>query len=157
MSPRDHFPAPVWTKHDIEAFLDKHFTQARKFGTEILHIEPGFLRARLAYDARFLRPGGTISGPTQMTLVDTVFYYLLLAQLGEEALAVTTSLNINFLRRPAQAALIAEARLLKLGRALCVGDVMLHSEGDERPVAHAQLTYSIPPKRIVVEPNPTDG
>lgn len=154
MSLSEHFPAPIWTKHDIEAFLESHFTQARKFGTEILLIEPGFLRARLAYDARFLRPGGTISGPTQMTLVDTVFYYLLLAHLGDEALAVTTSLNINFLRRPAQAALIAEARLLKLGKTLCVGDVTLFSEGDERPVAHAQLTYSIPPQRVVVQPEP---
>jgi uncharacterized protein (TIGR00369 family) len=152
MSLRDHFPEPVWTKDDIHAFLDRHFSEARKFGTEILLIEPGFLRARLPYNARHLRPGGTISGPTQMTLVDTVFYYLLLAHLGDEALAVTTSLNINFMRRPAQAALIAETRLLKLGRSLCVGDATLFSEGDERPVAHAQLTYSIPPKRIEVEP-----
>ncbi len=141
------FPEPVWGKADIEGFLDRHFTQARKFGTEILEIRPGFLRARLAFDERFLRPGGTISGPTQMTLVDTVFFYLILAHLGDEALAVTTSLNINFLRKPAQSDLIAEARLLKLGRVLCVGDATLFSDGDERPVAHAQLTYSIPPKR----------
>lgn len=153
MSSRQQFPTPVWTKTDIEGFLDRHFTQARSFGTEILLIEPGFLRAQLPFDKRFLRPGGTISGPTQMTLVDTVFFYLILAHLGDEALAVTTSLNINFLRKPAQAALIAEARLLKLGKTLCVGDATLFSEGDERPVAHAQLTYSIPPKRVPVPPS----
>ena len=152
MSLSEHFPQPVWTAEDIHAFLDRHFREARSFGTEILAIEPGLLRARLPFDKRFLRPGGTISGPTQMTLVDTVFYYLLLAHLGDEALAVTTGLTINFLRRPAQAALLAEARLLKLGKSLCVGDVLLFSEGDERPVAHAQLTYSIPPRRIEVAP-----
>lgn len=138
-------PEPVWTAAQISTFIAAHFPAAHRFGSVITHIERGALTVRLPYNERFLRPGGTISGPTQMTLVDTAFYYLVLAHLGGEALAVTTSLNFNFLRKPAQAALTAEARFLKLGRRLAVGDVTLRSEGDPRPVAHAQVTYSIPP------------
>ena len=104
-------------------------------------------RVRLACEARHLRPGGTISGPAMMGLADCAFYYALLAQIGEVELAVTTNLNINFLRKPGPADLIAEARILKLGRLLATGDVTLYSDGAPEPVAHATLTYAIPPKR----------
>ena len=149
MAPPDDFlatyPEPVWTAEQIWEFVTREFSSALDFGAEITRIERGRLEMRLPFHERFLRPGGTISGPAQMTLVDTAFYYLLLAHLGEQALAVTTSLNINFVRRPAQAAIRGEARLLKLGRRLAVGDVTLFSEGDPRPIAHAQVTYSLPP------------
>lgn len=81
-----------------------------------------------------------------MTLADTAMYVLVLAQIGPVALAVTTNLNINFLRKPAQRDVIATARLLKLGSRLAVGEVMMFSEGADEPVAHATLTYSIPPR-----------
>ena len=100
---------------------------------------------RLPADERHLRPGGTISGPTLMWLTDLSFYLLLLGRLGPVALAVTTNLNINFMRKPEPADLIGEGRLMKLGRSLAVGDFTIWSEGKAEPVAHATLTYSLPP------------
>ncbi|MDP6346454.1 MAG: PaaI family thioesterase, partial [Alphaproteobacteria bacterium] len=97
---------------------------------------------------RHLRPGGTIAGPTMMALADCVVWLAIIATLGRGEAAVTTNLNINFMRRPEPADLIAEARLLKLGRRSAVGDVMIYSDdgGDaaDHPVAHATLTYAIP-------------
>ena len=94
-----------------------------------------------------LRPGGTISGPTLMAMVDCGFYLLLLSRLGPVALAVTTNLNINFMRKPEPGDLLGEGRLLKLGKTLAVGDFTIWSERLEDPVAHATVTYAIPPKR----------
>lgn len=82
-----------------------------------------------------------------MTLADTAMYIAVLAMIGPVALAVTTNLNINFLRKPSQADVIAQARLLKLGKRLAVGDVTMYSDGDAEPVAHATVTYSIPSGR----------
>jgi len=102
------------------------------------------MRHRIGPDE--LRPGGTVSGPVMMALADVSLYVAILHEIGIVALAVTTSLNINFLRKPsADRDLIGECRLIKVGKALVVGDVHLYSEGDHRPVAHAVGTYSIPP------------
>jgi len=93
-----------------------------------------------------LRPGGTVSGPTMMALADTALYVALLREIGLVSLAVTTSLNFNFLRKPvADRDLLAECKLLKRGKSLAVGEVTICSESDEAPVAHATGTYSIPP------------
>jgi uncharacterized protein (TIGR00369 family) len=95
-----------------------------------------------------LRPGGTVSGPAMFSLADVAVYLAILAMIGPEALAVTTNASIDFMRKPAAGRdLIAEARLLKLGRALAVGDVLVFSEGVAEPVARASFTYSIPPRR----------
>ena len=92
-----------------------------------------------------LRPGGTVSGPVLMALADLALYVAILADIGIVPLAVTTSLNINFLRKPsADKAVIAQCRLLKLGRTLAVGEVSLYSEGDPDPVAHVVGTYALP-------------
>jgi uncharacterized protein (TIGR00369 family) len=99
-----------------------------------------------------LRPGGTIAGPAQMALVDVAMYGLVMSRLGRVELAVTTSLSINFLRRPEPAAITAQGRLLKLGKRLAVGDVTLHSEGIAEPVAHAVVTYSLPPAKTLAKP-----
>jgi len=96
------------------------------------------------FAASQLRPGGTISGPTMMGLADMAMYALVLSAIGKVPLAVTTNLSINFLRKPEPADLVAEARMLKLGKALAVGDVTIRSEGSEAIVAHAVVTYSIP-------------
>jgi uncharacterized protein (TIGR00369 family) len=94
-----------------------------------------------------LRPGGTVSGPSIFALADVAVYLALLAMIGPEALAVTTNASVDFLRKPAAGVdLIAECRLLKVGRVLAIGDVLIHSEGTVEPVARANLTYSIPPK-----------
>lgn len=144
---RPVLPEPVWTADDIDAFVQRAFPAAAASGARVTRIAVGELDLEQPFTEDFLRPGGTVSGPAQMTLADMAFYYLLLAHLGEEALAVTTHLSFNFLRKPpAGPPLRARARLLKLGRRLCVGDVLIHC-GEGGPVAHAQVTYSRPDPR----------
>lgn len=92
------------------------------------------------------RPGGTLSGPTMMALADNSAWLIILAHIGPVLLAVTTSLHIDFLRKPELTDLMARARLLKLGRHLAVVDVELFSRGSSELVAKAQVTYSIPPR-----------
>jgi uncharacterized protein (TIGR00369 family) len=120
---------------------------AELLGAEIVAMGEGKATARMPFRADFLRPGGTISGPMLMGLADLVVYAAVLSKIGRVELAVTTNLTINFLRKPPQAAIIAEARLLKLGRRLAVGEVELFTEGDSEMVAHVVATYFIPPPR----------
>ena len=136
----------VLTAEELAAFLDEVFPQIRGEAS-IEAVAPMRARMRLHVEDRHLRPGGTISGPSMFMLADVTFYVAVLAMIGREPLTVTTNLGINFLRKPALRDLIGEARILKLGRSLAVGDVVLTSEGDDRPVAHASVTYSIPPRR----------
>jgi uncharacterized protein (TIGR00369 family) len=132
---------------ELTVFLDEVFPQV-KGEMVIERVAPMRARMRLDVAERHLRPGGTVSGPTMFTLADCAFYVATLAMIGREALTVTTSLTINFMRKPsATAPLFAEARILKLGRSLSVGEVTLTSGEDVRPVAHAVVTYSIPPAR----------
>jgi uncharacterized protein (TIGR00369 family) len=102
-------------------------------------------RARFRVGKKHLRPGDTVSGPTLMALADVAMYAALLGEIGLIPMAVTTNLNINFLRKPAQRDVIGWAKLLKVGKRLAVGEVTLFSEGDPEPVAHVTCTYSIPP------------
>jgi uncharacterized protein (TIGR00369 family) len=97
-------------------------------------------------DLKNSRPGGTLSGPTMMALADNAAWLVILAHIGPVLLAVTTSLHIDFLRKPEVADLVARARILKLGRRLAVVDVELSSRGSRDLVAKAQVTYSIPPR-----------
>jgi uncharacterized protein (TIGR00369 family) len=138
---------PVMTIADLEAFLTREFPQAfhPESGLTIEEVEHGRAVVRLAYNDQFVRPGGTISGPTMMMLADFALYLAVLSAIGPVALAVTINFNINFLRRPAQRDLIADARMLKLGKRLAVMEVTLYSDGSDDPVAHVTSTYSIPP------------
>jgi uncharacterized protein (TIGR00369 family) len=96
-----------------------------------------------------LRPGGTVSGPVLMTVADVALYVAILGEIGLVPLAVTTSLNINFLRKPAaDRAVIGECSLIKLGRTLAVGEVSLYSAGLPQRVAHAVGTYAIPARHV---------
>jgi len=113
-------------------------------GLVIEDVWLGGCEVRQAYREAHLRPGGTISGPTIMALGDFAMYVAILASIGWVPLAVTTSLNINFLRRPAQRDLLAQCRLLKLGKRLAVGEVAIASDETEDLVAHITATYSIP-------------
>jgi uncharacterized protein (TIGR00369 family) len=132
------------TPPELDSFLRLHFPDMEgRFVVE--RAEHGFAEVRMVYHDSHLRPGGTISGPSLMTLADTAMYMAVLTAIGPVALAVTTNLNINFLRKPAPADVIGQARLLKLGKRLAVGEVTMRSEGEAEPVAHATLTYSIPP------------
>lgn len=95
-----------------------------------------------------LRPGGTVSGPVLMTVGDVALYVAILGEIGIVPLTVTTSLTINFLRKPsADRRVIGECKLMKVGKALVVGEVYLYSEGLPEPVAHVVGTYSIPPQQ----------
>jgi len=132
------------TAEELEEFLYSHFPDSTHRAFTVERVDDMYGQVRMRFDQRLLRPGGTISGPSLMLLSDTAMYLTLLGMIGPVALAVTTNLNINFLRKPAQADVIAECRLLKLGKRLAVGEVTMRSEGDEKPVAHATVTYSIP-------------
>lgn len=137
--------AATMTAAELEAFLAREFPQvAADFAVEALR-EDG-CRVRMKVADRHLRPGGTVSGPSLFALADVAVYLAILARLGPVALAVTTNASVDFMRKPAAGVdLLAEARLLKLGRVLAVGDVLIFSEGQAAPVARASLTYSIPP------------
>ena len=118
-------------------------------GMTIDEIGEGQARVRLPYKADLLRPGGTISGPAMMGLADYGMYVAVLSAIGRVELAVTTNLSINFLRKPGQADIIGDCRLIKVGKRLAYGEVLLHSEIEhlDEPVAHVTATYSIPPDR----------
>lgn len=137
--------ALAMTISDLESFLVREFPQVGgDFAIEALSEEGVTVRLKVA--ERHLRPGGTVSGPSIFALADVAIYLAVLARIGPVALAVTTNCSIDFMRKPAAGRdLIAEARLLKLGRTLAVGDVLVRSEGDPAPVARAGLTYAIPP------------
>ncbi len=134
------------TVPELEAFLRKEFPQAFSSGDiQIESADGASALLRQVYNERMLRPGGTVSGPTLMALADFAMYVVLLSAIGPVHLAVTTSLNINFLRKgqPGQD-ILAAAKLMKLGKRLAVGEVSLLSGTSPDPIAHVTSTYSIP-------------
>src|SRR3954447_14281240 len=130
----------------LEAFLLKEFPQAFAAGNITIERADGTsCRIRERFQERMLRPGGTVSGPTLMALADVAMYVVLLSAIGPVGLAVTTNLTINFLRKGAPGQdVLAEAKLLKLGKRLAVGEVSLMSGASPDPIAHVTATYSIP-------------
>lgn len=134
----------VMSGPEIDAFLAEVFPQVS--GYQVERVDDAGIVMRLMVTDRHLRPGGTVSGPTMFELADLAMYAAVLSRIGRVALAVTTGGNIDFMRKPeARRDLVAECRLLKLGRVLAVGEVLIRSAGAEPPVARAALTYSIPP------------
>lgn len=132
----------VMTAAAIEDFLDEIFPQ--RTGT-IEGVDDMRATMSLAIEDEHLRPGASVSGPTLMGLADVCLYVAILAQIGPEPMAVTSDLHCRFLRRPrGDRDVIANARILKLGRRLAVGEVQLFSDGDERPVALVTATYALP-------------
>lgn len=131
----------------LNAFLQREFPQWNsETGSQVTDVTTDGVICRLPFNDSQLRPGGTVSGPTMMGLADSAMYAAVLSRIGPVALAVTTNLNINFMRKPEPRATIATCRLLKLGKRLAIGDVSIVSEGDTDLVAHATVTYSIPPR-----------
>ncbi len=130
----------------LMAFLEQAFPQvSQDFVVE--NVSDMAITVRQVVSERHLRPGGTVSGPTMFALADVSIYLAILAMIGPRALAVTTNCSMDFMRKPAaNTDLIAQCRLLKLGRVLAVGDVLIYSEGVDAPVARASMTYSIPTK-----------
>jgi len=136
---------PLMSKIDLENFLEKEFPQVSN-NFKILNTKPNSLSMLMHISDEHLRPGGTVSGPTMFLLADVSFYLATLSMIGPKSLTVTTNCSINFLRKPNISDLISESRVLKIGKTLSVGDVLIYSEGIKEPVAHASLTYSIPRK-----------
>ena len=113
---------------------------------QVESVLPGSVTIRVPYRDEFIRPGGTISGAVLMAVADFAMYGVVLSLIGRVELAVTTNLSINFLRRPPPGDVLAMARILKLGKRLAVGEVVLHGGNEEDLVAHVTSTYSIPPR-----------
>lgn len=134
------------TVEELEDFLEREFPQIHEGGRvyHVENIEPNLATVRLEAGDRHLRPGGTISGPSMMALADLAAYAVILGAIGPVALAVTTNLNINFLRKPEPGDLVCDCRLLKLGKRLAVVEAYIHSVGKDELVAHATATYAIP-------------
>ena len=134
---------PLMSKIDLENFLEKEFPQVSN-NFKILNTKPNSLSMLMHISDEHLRPGGTVSGPTMFLLADVSFYLATLSIIGPKSLTVTTNCSVNFLRKPNISDLISESRVLKIGKTLSVGDVLIYSKGIKEPVAHASLTYSIP-------------
>lgn len=132
--------------YEIVAFLKRDFPQ---MPVDVLSVGEARARVRHIVTEADLRPGGTVSGPCMMGLADVTLYIAILGEIGIVPLAVTTNLNVSFLRKPqADKNLIAECKLLKIGRSLAVGEVYIYSEGEEdKAVCHVVGTYAIPPSR----------
>ncbi len=136
--------SPRISPEEFLALIHETSGLSRLWPFEVLSIGVGEATLRIGYEERQLRAGGTVSGPTLMTLADTALYAAVLSQIGHEPLAVTSDLTIHFLRKPPPAAVIGEARLLRIGRRLAVGEVRIRSEASDVLVAHATGTYAIP-------------
>ncbi len=132
------------TAEQFSTLIHDTIPLSRIWPFEVVSLGYGTARLRIAFREEQLRAGGTINGPTLMTLADTALYAAVLSRVGFEPLAVTSDLSFRFLRRPAPAALIGDATLLRCGKRLAVGEVRMWSEGDEALVAHATGTYALP-------------
>ncbi len=139
---------PVMDVASLESFLASDFPQVNEGGKafHVVAVAPGSATMRLDAAERHLRPGGTVSGPTLFALADVAAYVAILAHIGPVALAVTTNLSINFLRKPLPGPLFARARILKLGARLAVTEISISSGAEDDLLAHATATYSIPPR-----------
>ncbi|NVP54511.1 PaaI family thioesterase [Mycoplana rhizolycopersici] len=139
---------PVMTVEELNRFLETDFPEIHTDGKvfEVTAVAPGTVAMRLAPSEKHLRPGGTVSGPTMFALADVTAYCTVLAHVGPVALAVTTNLNINFLRKPQPGPLTCDCRLLKLGKRLAVIEASISAGTEGDLVAHATATYSIPPR-----------
>lgn len=134
------------TVEDFNALIREELPFAWEQGFRVERLVAGEATVRLPVDQAHLRPGGTVSGPAMMGLADYTMYAIVLSRIGRQKMAVTTNLNANFLRRPAPRDLIAQGRLLKLGRRLAYGEVTIFSQGEDDPVCHVTSTYSLPPR-----------
>jgi uncharacterized protein (TIGR00369 family) len=138
--------APKLSRKKLETLLRAEFPEMfnAESGYALEELWYGGCRVRRHFHPKSLRPGGTVSGPIMMALADFTMYLAVLSAIGWLPLTVTTNLSINFLRKPEPRDLLAEARLIKLGKRLAVGEIGIRSDGGDDLVAHATATYSIP-------------
>jgi uncharacterized protein (TIGR00369 family) len=136
---------PILDAAGVNALLTRAFPDAPPDAFPVVtNVAPGRVGVTSPYRDGLLRPGGVISGPTLMSLADTCAYALVLAHVGDQLMAVTSQLNISFLRGARPGDLHAEGELLRLGRRLAVCDIRLWTEGPERLAAQANVTYALP-------------
>lgn len=134
------------SKTELAQFLKREFPQSK---ATIESVGDRMATVRHPVGEAELRPGGTVAGPVMMAVADVALYVAILGEIGIVPLTVTTSLNINFMRKPASSRdIMGVCKLLKLGRTLAVGEVTIYSEGVSEPVAHAVGTYAIPPRPL---------
>ena len=130
---------------EFNQIIEQELQWAQALGMRLEVMEKGRAEMRLPYLESSTRPGGSISGPHMMMLADACMYAVVLGLIGKVKLAVTTSFNINFVRKPSQTDLVAHGSIIKLGKRLAVLEVSVVAEADDELVAHATGTYSIPP------------
>jgi uncharacterized protein (TIGR00369 family) len=129
----------------VNALLRRAFPGANQAATILVtEVSPGRAHLVAPYREGLLRPGGVISGPTLMSLADSAAYALVLAHIGDQLMAVTSQLNMTFLRGAQPGDIHAEAELMRLGRRLAVCDIRLWTESPDRLAAQANVTYAIP-------------
>jgi uncharacterized protein (TIGR00369 family) len=139
-------PTPLRTAEELTAHVRAAFPvppgEDEAGAQEVVHLDAGSIRLRMQTSTRHLRPGDTVSGPVLFSLVDSAAWLMTLAHLQPGKDALTSGLSMQFLRRPPAGELIAEGRLLRMGRRFSVTDVLVYSAGDDRPVAQATVTYA---------------
>ena len=138
-------PIPVLDAAGVNALLRRAFPGANQAATmDVTSVEPGRIHMVAPYREGLLRPGGVISGPTLMSMADSAAYALVLSHIGDQLMAVTSQLNISFLRGAQPGDIHADAELLRLGRRLAICDIRIWTEGPERLAAQANVTYALP-------------
>lgn len=140
---------PVLTVGEINELLAEVYPQLNEHHDfyQVVAVFPGGCTVRLNADERHLRPGDTVSGPSLFTLADIGGYVCVLSHAGPDALSVTTSININFVRKAPAGRIDGHCRIIKLGKSLMVFDIDMVAGPEGETVAHATGTYSIPPRR----------
>lgn len=144
---------PVMNEAELQAFLIEAYPQIFDLypGFTIERVAPGECDVTMETDSRHIRAGGTISGPTIFSLADMGGYACVLSHIGGEALAVTTNLNLNFMRKADPGPIRAKCKILKLGKRLMVFDAAIYGTGTDEMIAHATGTYAIPPQKHAVK------
>ena len=135
---------PTITAEQFENLVREGVPLAAQLEPKAVRLEPGIAHIRIPFKPEFVRPGGTVTGPIVMALADITMYAVVMTRIGPVEQAVTTHLSVAFMRRPTPTPLIAEGRMLKLGRRLAFGDVLVFNEGDREAVAQVSVTYSVP-------------
>ena len=138
--------SPLLNAQEVSDYVHAVFSESDVYKWSVEELRPSEIVVAMETGSKDIRPGGTISGPTMFALADITAYLLVLAHVGKVALAVTTSLNINFLNKPEPGRLKADGRLIKLGKRLAVCEIWIKSGESETIVAQATATYSIPPR-----------
>lgn len=137
---------PVMNEAEVTGYVREVFAESGFYNWQVESIRPGGIALNMTTSEAHIRPGGTVSGPTMFALADIAAYLLILAHIGEVALAVTTNMSINFLNKPEPGKLSAHGRLVKLGKRLAVCEIHIYGPDGETMVAQATATYSIPPR-----------